>query len=50
VQKRHSRCQSGFALSGSAHAKAGCRMLMKLTPGQKDNLPLLAYKFIKIIS
>jgi len=32
AQKRHSQVVSLFALSGSAHIKAACRMLIKLTP------------------
>ncbi len=33
AQKKYSPSVSFFALLGSAHAKAGCRMLIKLTPG-----------------
>jgi len=35
--KIRSSCQYLFALLGSAHTKALCTMLMKLTPGQKSS-------------
>jgi len=31
--KKDSQVVNFFALTGSAHSKAACRMLMKLTPG-----------------
>ncbi len=36
TQKIFSSCLSFFALLGSAHVKAVCKMLMKLTPGSFD--------------